>query len=61
MMSPFLQERGLEKESQLAEQLLQKELEEEWARIPKATPYPYTIDYPVVRSIIIHAFNFLLM
>lgn len=60
-MSPFLQERGLEKESQLAEQLVQKELEEEKARIPKAIPYPYAIDYPVVRSIIIHAFNFVLM
>ncbi|CAL9764673.1 unnamed protein product [Musa acuminata subsp. burmannicoides] len=42
------EKRGLEKESQLAEQLLQKELEEEWARIPKATPYPYAIDYPVI-------------
>ncbi|URE11401.1 Cell cycle regulated microtubule associated protein [Musa troglodytarum] len=42
------EERGLEKENQLAEQLLQKELEEERARIPKATPYPYAIDYPVI-------------
>lgn len=45
-----LQERGLEKEKQFAKQLLQKELEEERARIPKANPYPYTTDFPVVRS-----------
>ncbi|KAJ8484284.1 hypothetical protein OPV22_016769 [Ensete ventricosum] len=42
------EERGHEKESQLAEQLWLKELEEERARIPKATPYPYAIDYPVI-------------
>ncbi|KAL5196586.1 hypothetical protein ABZP36_000098 [Zizania latifolia] len=41
-------ERGHEKERQLAAQLLQKQLEEEKARIPKAHPYPYTTDYPVV-------------
>ncbi|KAL5197930.1 hypothetical protein ABZP36_001442 [Zizania latifolia] len=41
-------ERGHEKERQLAAQLLQKQLEEEKARIPKANPYPYTTDYPVV-------------
>ncbi|URE26413.1 Cell cycle regulated microtubule associated protein [Musa troglodytarum] len=42
------EERGFEKERQLAEQILQKELEEERARIPKANPYPYTTDYPVI-------------
>ncbi|KAF0900746.1 hypothetical protein E2562_034783 [Oryza meyeriana var. granulata] len=41
-------ERGHEKERQLAAQLLQKQLKEEKARIPKANPYPYTTDYPVV-------------
>ncbi|EPS69150.1 hypothetical protein M569_05617, partial [Genlisea aurea] len=42
------EERGLEKEKKLAEELTQKQLEEERARIPKAHPYPYTTDYPVV-------------
>ncbi|XP_072957294.1 protein TPX2 [Typha angustifolia] len=42
------EERGHEKERQLAMQLLQRQLEEEKARIPKASPYPYTTDYPVV-------------
>lgn len=42
------QERGAEKEKRLAEELLQKKLEEERARVPKAHPYPYTTDYPVV-------------
>lgn len=42
------QERGAEKEKRLAEELLQKQLEEESARIPRAYPYPYTTDYPVV-------------
>uniref|UniRef100_A0A0E0Q8S1 TPX2 C-terminal domain-containing protein n=1 Tax=Oryza rufipogon TaxID=4529 RepID=A0A0E0Q8S1_ORYRU len=41
-------ERGHEKERQLAAQLLQKQLQEEKARIPKANPYPYTTDYPVI-------------
>ena len=42
------QERGAEKERRIAEELLQKQLEEERARIPRAHPYPYTTDYPVV-------------
>lgn len=42
------QERGAEKERREAEELLQKQLEEERARIPRAHPYPYTTDYPVV-------------
>ncbi|ONK60258.1 uncharacterized protein A4U43_C08F16150 [Asparagus officinalis] len=28
--------------------LKEKELEEEKARVPKANPYPYTTDYPVI-------------
>ncbi|KAL6840655.1 hypothetical protein ACP4OV_029519 [Aristida adscensionis] len=42
------EERGHLKERQLAAQLLQKQMEEEKARVPKANPYPYTTDYPVV-------------
>lgn len=42
------QERGAEKENRIAMELMQKQLEEEMARIPKALPYPYTTDYPVV-------------
>jgi len=44
------QERGAEKEKKLYMELLQKELEEEATRVPKANPYPYTTDYPVVRK-----------
>ncbi|XP_077253897.1 targeting protein for XKLP2 isoform X2 [Tasmannia lanceolata] len=49
--SPFhlhTEERGMEKERRLAQELLQKQIEEERARIPKANPYPYTTDYPVI-------------
>lgn len=42
------EERGAEKERRIAEELMQKQLEEERARIPRAHPYPYTTDYPVV-------------
>ncbi|KAL2328189.1 hypothetical protein Fmac_021616 [Flemingia macrophylla] len=42
------EERGAEKEKKLVMELLQKQLEEENARIPKANPYPYTTDYPVI-------------
>ncbi|BAT90100.1 hypothetical protein LR48_Vigan08g104700 [Vigna angularis] len=42
------EERGAEKEKKLIMELLHKELEEEIARIPKANPYPYTTDYPVI-------------
>ncbi|KAG4936179.1 hypothetical protein JHK85_051098 [Glycine max] len=41
------EKRGAEKEKKLAMDLLQKQWEEENARIPKAHPYPYTTDYPV--------------
>ncbi|XP_019701679.1 protein TPX2 [Elaeis guineensis] len=44
------EERGSEKERQFALQILQRQLEEETARIPKASPYPYTTDYPVIPS-----------
>ncbi|KAH1154624.1 hypothetical protein GYH30_050061 [Glycine max] len=42
------EKRGAEKEKKLAMDLLQKQWEEENARIPKANPYPYTTDYPVI-------------
>ncbi|KAL0926738.1 hypothetical protein M5K25_002983 [Dendrobium thyrsiflorum] len=42
------EERGLEKEKMFTLQILQKQLEEEKARIPKANPYPYSTDYPVM-------------
>ncbi|XP_055824809.1 protein TPX2 isoform X2 [Solanum dulcamara] len=42
------EERGAEKERKLFTELLQKQIEEERSRVPKATPYPYTTDYPVI-------------
>ncbi|KAK2434701.1 hypothetical protein P8452_31770 [Trifolium repens] len=42
------EERGAEKEKKLIMELFQKELEEEATRVPKANPYPYTTDYPVI-------------
>ncbi|CAA7405565.1 unnamed protein product [Spirodela intermedia] len=42
------EERGLEKERDLSLQILHKEIEQERARVPKANPYPYTTDYPVI-------------
>ncbi|KAF8409216.1 hypothetical protein HHK36_005290 [Tetracentron sinense] len=42
------EERGAEKERKFVVEVLQKQFEEERARIPKATPYPYTTDYPVI-------------
>ncbi|CAL0333853.1 unnamed protein product [Lupinus luteus] len=42
------EERGAEKERRLCMELLHKQMEEERARVPKANPYPYTTDYPVV-------------
>ncbi|KAF8411132.1 hypothetical protein HHK36_003671 [Tetracentron sinense] len=43
------QERGAEKEKRrVAFEVLQKQFEEERARIHKAIPYPYTTDYPVI-------------
>ncbi|XP_074276097.1 protein TPX2 isoform X2 [Silene latifolia] len=42
------EERGAEKERRLISELMQKQLEEERARVPKAKPYPYTTDFPVV-------------
>ncbi|KAI4322700.1 hypothetical protein L6164_022370 [Bauhinia variegata] len=42
------EERGAEKEKKLFVELMQKQWEEERARIPKANPYPYTTDYPVI-------------
>ncbi|XP_065873090.1 protein TPX2 isoform X2 [Euphorbia lathyris] len=42
------EERGAEKERKFVMDLAQKQIEEERARVPKAHPYPYTTDYPVV-------------
>ncbi|XP_057505719.1 protein TPX2-like [Actinidia eriantha] len=42
------EERGAEKERRFVTEVMQKLLEEERARIPKAHPYPYTTDYPVI-------------
>ncbi|KAK1388873.1 Targeting protein for XKLP2 [Heracleum sosnowskyi] len=42
------EERGAKKENKLVMELMQKQLEEERARVPKALPYPYTTDYPVL-------------
>ncbi|MCL7043533.1 hypothetical protein MKW94_002040, partial [Papaver nudicaule] len=42
------EELGAEKEKKFVDEILQKQYEEERARIPKATPYPYTTDYPVI-------------
>ncbi|KAL3364063.1 hypothetical protein AABB24_013018 [Solanum stoloniferum] len=44
----YTEERGAEKERRLFTELLQKQIEEERSRVPKATPYPYTTDYPVI-------------
>lgn len=44
----YTEERGAEKERKLFTELLQKQIEEERSRLPKAIPYPYTTDYPVV-------------
>ncbi|XP_011029042.1 PREDICTED: protein TPX2 [Populus euphratica] len=42
------EERGAEKERKFLMELVQKQMEEERARVPRANPYPYTTDYPVV-------------
>ncbi|CAN4087248.1 unnamed protein product [Withania somnifera] len=42
------EERGAEKEKMLFTELLHKQIKEERSRIRKATPYPYTTDYPVI-------------
>ena len=42
------EERGAEKEKKMFMELLQKQLEDEATRVPKAKPYPYTTDYPVI-------------
>lgn len=46
----LLQVRGAEKEKKFVMELVQKQLEEERARLPKANPYPYTTDFPVVKK-----------
>ncbi|CAK7322742.1 unnamed protein product [Dovyalis caffra] len=42
------EERGAEKERKFVMELVQKQMEEEIARVPRAHPYPYTTDYPVI-------------
>ncbi|PKI51327.1 hypothetical protein CRG98_028274 [Punica granatum] len=42
------QERGAEKERKFITELMRKQWEDERTRVPKANPYPYTTDYPVV-------------
>lgn len=54
----WLQERGAEKERRLITELMQKQFEEERARVPKANPYPYTTDYPVVQKLNSISFQF---
>ncbi|CAN8311148.1 unnamed protein product [Cochlearia groenlandica] len=41
-------ERGAEKQRKFVMEITQKLIGDERARVPKATPYPYTTDYPVV-------------
>ncbi|XP_031393565.1 protein TPX2 isoform X1 [Punica granatum] len=42
------EERGAEKERKFITELMRKQWEDERTRVPKANPYPYTTDYPVV-------------
>ncbi|KAA8524341.1 hypothetical protein F0562_010764 [Nyssa sinensis] len=42
------EDRGTEKERKFVMEVMQKQLEDERARIPKANPYPYTTDYPLI-------------
>ncbi|KAK8622404.1 hypothetical protein V6N13_117321 [Hibiscus sabdariffa] len=42
------EERGAEKEKKFVIEIIEKQFEEERARVHKANPYPYTTDYPVV-------------
>ncbi|KAG9160944.1 hypothetical protein Leryth_025005 [Lithospermum erythrorhizon] len=44
----YTEGRGVEKERRRAMEILLKQMEEERARVPKATPYPYTTDFPVI-------------
>ncbi|XVF02030.1 hypothetical protein REPUB_Repub04eG0141100 [Reevesia pubescens] len=42
------EERGAEKERKFVMEIIEKQFEEEKARVPKANPYPYTTDYPEI-------------
>lgn len=44
----YTEERGAEKERRFITEVVQKQIEEEKARVPRANPYPYTTDFPVV-------------
>ncbi|PPR85617.1 hypothetical protein GOBAR_AA35071 [Gossypium barbadense] len=48
------EERGAEKEKKFVMEIIEKQFEEERARVPKANPYPYTTDYPVLESLVRH-------
>ncbi|KAK6252908.1 hypothetical protein QUC31_014628 [Theobroma cacao] len=51
ILNPFhlqTEERGAEKERKFVMEIIEKRYEEERARVPKANPYPYTTDYPVI-------------
>ncbi|CAH2046502.1 unnamed protein product [Thlaspi arvense] len=48
--NPFLlrtEERGAEKQKKFVRNVMHNQIEAEKVRTPKATPYPYTTDYPV--------------
>ncbi|KAH7533384.1 hypothetical protein FEM48_Zijuj04G0125100 [Ziziphus jujuba var. spinosa] len=47
-------ERGAEKERKFVTEVMLKQWEEERARVPRANPYPYTTDYPVLESLVRH-------
>ncbi|XVE92739.1 hypothetical protein REPUB_Repub01dG0125500 [Reevesia pubescens] len=42
------EERGAEKEKKFVMEIIEKQFEEERAKVPKANPYPYTTDYPMI-------------
>ncbi|KAK4795485.1 hypothetical protein SAY86_027811 [Trapa natans] len=42
------EERGAEKEKKFMTEIMRKQLEDEKARVPKANPYPYTTDFPLI-------------
>ncbi|KAH7576964.1 hypothetical protein JRO89_XS01G0183400 [Xanthoceras sorbifolium] len=44
----YTEERGAEKERKFVMEVIHKQLDDGQARIPKANPYPYTTDYPVI-------------
>lgn len=49
----YYQERGAGKARKFVMEVVQKQWEEEKARVPKANPYPYTTDFPMVHKFVI--------